>query len=90
MFDRTPVPTPFVPGVRLSRDMKTLLLGTEGIRTFMLPKTVKKTKKEVFVERKALKSVVVNPGLELLGVNAFYGCGLKDMWLPGTLRTIEK
>ena len=90
VLSRAPAPTPFVSGVRFDRAVATVLMAVDGVRTVTFPNTIRTVGKSAFSERKDIRSVVPNPGLESLEGDAFYGSQFKKIHLPGSLRTIGK
>ena len=50
VFSKTPVPTPYMSGVRFDRDLKEVLRSPNGVRTLVLPGTIRKVGREAFNE----------------------------------------
>ena len=80
--------------------MKTLFGGSEGIRTITFPRTIKIVRQAAFCEIESLPKVVMNEGLETLGIDeltlngnlylgVFQGSGLRSVVFPSTLKRVE-
>ena len=50
VFSKTPVPTPYVSGVRFDRDLTEVLRSPKGVRTLVLPGTTRKVGREALSE----------------------------------------
>ena len=89
-----------VSGVELSRDIKCIFGGSDGIRTMIFSTIIRSVRQGSFHGVKSLKSVVLNEGLERLGTEeykpdgemysgAFQESGLERVRFPFTLKKIE-
>lgn len=62
-------PTITPSGAALSRDMKSLFGGSDGIRTVTFPNTVRSVRQGAFFDIPTLRSAILNNGLEALGTS---------------------
>lgn len=85
-------------GTEFSRDMAGLLGGL-GVRTIVLPKTIRRVSQGAFHKAKLLRYVALNEGLEKLGSGeqdeealrgVFEESGLRHVTFSSTVRYIEK
>ena len=97
---QVPVPRIEVSGVEYTRDMETILGGSDGIRTIIFPNMVRTVRQGSFREVKSLRTVMLNEGLEALGTSeyvsddktycgVFEKSGLESVKFPSTLRRIK-
>ena len=88
----------FVSGLELSRDLSRVVRGAKNIRTATFPGTTRKVSDGAFAAT-SIMSVVLNEGLEALGVDEcpidrekYYGVfqesGLRQVKFPSTLKEI--
>ena len=62
----------------------------EGLKTIIIPGTVKEIKKEAFRGNKDLETVIMEEGVEIIGYNAFQGCpNLTNVNMPQSLKEIR-
>ena len=80
-------------GVLLSRDMTTLIQYPVGSpnEEYTFPSTVKTVLKKAFADCTALRSVVMDDALEVIGTKAFKGCtNLSDAAVPDFAESIQE
>lgn len=80
--------------------MTEILVGSDKVRTIIFPRMIRIVKNELFYATETLRSVILNEGLEVLGVDeyqadgdlckgVFEASGLERVRFPSTLRRIE-
>ena len=86
-----------VSGMRMSRDMESIIRGAEDAKVVVFPRSVKRVGESAFEYTKLLRQVVVNEGLERLWMctdPAPRSCGpfsfspLERIRLPSTLKAL--
>ena len=86
--------SPFVSWTEFNRDASVIVDGAEDVTTVTFPRTVREVLNSAFA-KVAIRSVVLNEGLEELGkcddVNfgVFYNARLRKVQLPSTLRVLN-
>lgn len=90
----------YISGVQFNREVDQILESPDSIRTIIFPETVRVVEQGAFFRNQALRSAVVNEGLETLGTDeydsegemgggVFEDSGLESIHLPSTLKRIE-
>ena len=65
--------------------------ANEGLKTIIIPGTVKKIQANAFAYNSTLETVIMQEGVEEIGEEAFLACGkLKNITLPESLKKIGK
>lgn len=98
--ETTRTPRLLVSETELSRDMSAVVCGYAKVRTILFPNTVRVIWDGAFCKNNALKSAVLNEGLETLGkyqknssykiTGAFSNTELQQITLPSTLEDLGK
>ena len=77
-------------GVRFWRDVGSVIRASDGVRTVILPKTVKSVEKGAFSRISSLKSILLDENLEKIDKDAFYESELRKISLRKGLKSLEK
>lgn len=88
-----------VSGVEFDRSMRTLIRGSNGIRTIIFPDMLRTIRQAAFSHVKSLRKAALNEGLKVLGTDetapngrlylgVFCSSGLRSVVLPSTLKKI--
>lgn len=85
---KTLVSLAFVSGAAHSRDMGEIVGAPAEVRTMTFANTVKRVGDMAFYHVTDLRAVVMNEGLEELGVIAFSGSGLRKVRVPPGVRSL--
>ena len=65
--------------------------ANEGLKTIIIPGTVKKIQANAFAYNSTLETVIMQEGVEEIGEEAFLSCSkLKNITLPESLKKMEK
>ena len=83
-----------VSNLEFDRAVTDVFEGPNELRTLTTPNTLRDVREYAFYDAAALRSVVLNPGLEALGTGdddsgAFQNAGLTRVQLPGSLKKIK-
>ena len=79
----------FVSGIVKTRDETIIFNGTNDARTVVLPLATRKLENSAFENRKSLRSIIMNEGLEDVGRASLSGTSLRELALPSTLRVLR-
>lgn len=82
------VSRPFVSGAKFDRDVRTLVGGSQGLRTMTFPGTLLAVQDQALSETNSLRAIRQNEGLITIGTSAFEKCGLRSVLLASTLEEI--
>ena len=64
--------------------------NVEGLKTIIIPGTVKEIKKDAFRNNTTLENVIIEDGVQIIGEHAFEGCrNLKEINLPNSIIEIR-
>lgn len=80
--------TVLASGTQYDREMSEVLDGDHGARTALFPATVREVAVHAFGGARALRSVILNAGLEKIGPTAFMDTGLTRVSVPESVAQI--
>ena len=71
--------------MRLTRDTSSIIRGAEDARVVVFPKPVRRVEGDAFQYTQSLRQVVLNDGLEELGIGCFCQSGIEATRIPDSV-----